>query len=65
MARNKIPTTVYVTEDQLNLLKLLSDRTKVPVAAYIREGIDLILKRHEKDLPGRQLTLVDEEEDKR
>ncbi len=65
MARNKIPTTVYITEDQLNLLKQLSDRTKVPVAAYIREGIDLILKKHEKELPGRQLTLVDEEENKK
>ena len=61
MARNKVPTTVYITEEQLRLLKLLSERTKVPVAAYIREGIDTILKKYEKDVPGQQLTLVEDE----
>lgn len=62
MARNMLPTTVYVTEEQLKLLKALSERTKVPVAAYIREGIEMVLRKHEKDLPGQQLTLVREEE---
>ena len=62
MARSKIPTTVYITEEQLRLLKMLSERTKVPVAAYIREGIEMALKKHEKELPGRQLTFVEEKE---
>ena len=62
MARNKLPTTVYITEEQQQLLKLLSERTKVPVAAYIREGIEMILKKYRKDLPGQQLTLVEEDE---
>jgi len=56
MARKKISTTVYITPEQNEKLKLLHERTKVPVAVYIREGIDLVLRQHEKDLPG-QLSL--------
>lgn len=37
---------------------MLHSRTKVPVAVYIREGIDLVLKRYADQLPG-QLSLVD------
>jgi predicted DNA-binding protein len=56
MARKKISTTVYITPEQNERLKLLHQRTKVPVAEYIRQGIDLVLERHEEHLPG-QLTL--------
>ncbi len=56
MARKKIPTTVYITEEQDQQLKELSRRTKVPVSVYIREGIDLVLDHYKSDLPG-QLTL--------
>jgi predicted DNA-binding protein len=56
MARKKISTTIYITEEQDRQLKELSKRTKVPVSVYIREGIDLILERYEKVLPG-QLSL--------
>lgn len=57
MARKKISTTIYITPEQNESLKLLHERTKVPVAVYIREGIDLVLERHEAQLPG-QLTLA-------
>ena len=56
MPRKKISTTVYITPEQNDQLKLLHERTKVPVAVYIREGIDLVLEQHESKLPG-QLTL--------
>ncbi len=56
MARKKISTTVYITPEQDELLKLLHNKTKVPVAEYIRQGIDLILERERVHLPG-QLTL--------
>ncbi len=56
MARKKISTTIYVTPEQNERLKLLHERTKVPVAVYIREGIDLVLERHREHLPG-QLSL--------
>lgn len=57
--RKKISTTIYVTPEQADKLKLLHERTKVPVAVYIREGIDLVLRQYAHLLPG-QLALVDE-----
>ena len=55
MARKKISTTVYITPEQDAQLKALHGRTKVPVAEYIRQGIDLVLEREKRQLPG-QLT---------
>ncbi|HEY2515857.1 MAG TPA: ribbon-helix-helix domain-containing protein [Polyangiaceae bacterium] len=52
MSRKKISTTIYVTPEQADKLKLLHERTKVPVAVYIREGIDLVLKHYGHLLPG-------------
>ena len=52
----KIPTTVYITEEQDRKLKQLSKRTKVPVSVYIRDGIDMVLEKNASFLPG-QLTL--------
>ena len=56
MARKKISTTIYITPEQNDRLKQLNQRTKVPVAVYIREGIDMVLEKHRDQLPG-QLTL--------
>ncbi len=58
MARKKISTTVYITQEQSEQLKLLNRKTKVPVAEYIREGIDLVLQKHKHLLPG-QISFVD------
>jgi predicted DNA-binding protein len=58
MSRKKISTTVYITAEQNEALHLLHDRTKVPVAVYIREGIDLVLRQYSDQLPG-QMSLVD------
>ena len=60
--RKKISTTIYVTPEQADKLKLLHERTKVPVAVYIREGIDLVLRHYAHMLPG-QLALVPEAAD--
>ncbi len=57
MSRKKLSTTIYVTPEQNEQLRLLHDRTKVPVAVYIREGIDLVLRQYAHLLPG-QLTLT-------
>lgn len=54
MARKKISTTIYITPEQDEKLKLLNRKTKVPVAEYIRQGIDLILEQHKEQLPGQQ-----------
>ncbi len=58
MSRKKISTTIYITPEQNDRLHMLHARTKVPVAVYIREGIDLALKHYEHMLPG-QMSLVD------
>ena len=59
MSRKKISTTIYIEPEQSDRLKLLHERTKVPISVYIREGIDLVLKRYEHILPG-QLSLEDQ-----
>ena len=59
MRRKKISTTVYITPEQDEQLKALHERTKVPVAVYIREGIDLVLRQYGHLLPG-QLSLATE-----
>ena len=64
MERKKISTTVYITQEQNGLLKLLNQKTKVPIAEYIREGIDLVLEKHKQHLPG-QLSLLQEDENKK
>jgi predicted DNA-binding protein len=56
MARKKVSTTVYITPEQYEILKILHQKTKVPVAEYIRQGIDLVLDREKSHLPG-QLSL--------
>jgi hypothetical protein len=48
----KLATTIYITEQQQALLKELNRRTKVPIAEYIREGIDLALEKYRDQLPG-------------
>jgi predicted DNA-binding protein len=58
MPRKKISTTVYITPEQDERLKILHARTKVPVAEYIRQGIDLVLEKYRGALPG-QLTIED------
>jgi hypothetical protein len=54
MSRKKISTTVYITPEQDEQLKLLHEKTKVPVAEYIRQGIDLVLAKYKDNLPGQQ-----------
>ena len=56
--RRKITTTIYITPEQSEQLKALHQRTRVPIAEYIREGIDLILKKNRPILPH-QLSLYE------
>jgi hypothetical protein len=59
MSRKKISTTVYITPEQNALLKQLHARTKVPVAEYIRQGIDLVLDKYADRLPGQATLALD------
>jgi len=58
MKKKKVSTTVYLTEDQVVALRELHNRTRVPVAEYIRMGIDMILSEYAEKLPG-QVSLFD------
>ena len=49
--RKKVTTTIYITPEQNDRLKILNERTQIPVAEYIRQGIDLILQRNKEHLP--------------
>ncbi len=60
MASNKVVTTIYITREQEEMLKALSARTKVAMAEYIRQGINLILQKYEDEIPG-QRSLFDVE----
>ena len=48
----KQATTIYITEEQQAALKDLNRRSKVPIAEYIREGINLVLDKYRDQLPG-------------
>ena len=60
MEGKKVSTTVYITQEQNALLKQLNQKTKVPIAEYIREGIDLVLEKYRHNLPGQMLLLQEE-----
>jgi predicted DNA-binding protein len=47
----KVVVSIYPTVEQLKRLDKLSAKTKVPKAKYVREGIDRLLKKYEKQ-PG-------------
>ena len=59
MSRKKVSTTVYITPEQNQLLKALHNETKVPVAEYIRQGIDLVLEKYRDQLPGQRSLAFD------
>ncbi|MBI2068134.1 MAG: ribbon-helix-helix domain-containing protein [Deltaproteobacteria bacterium] len=59
MPRKKVTTTIYITPEQNEKLKLLHVKTKVPIAEYIRQGIDLVLEKNNQTLPG-QISFLDQ-----
>ena len=54
----KVSTTIYITVEQREQLKILHERTKVPIAEYIREGVNMVLSKYADALPG-QKNLID------
>ena len=45
--RLKVSTTVYLTPEQVEWLKRLHDKTRVPVAEYVREAIDMLKDKYD------------------
>ena len=46
----KILRSVFLEKEQVESIIKLSKRTRVPQAALVREGVDLMLKKREKQL---------------
>lgn len=42
----RVFTGVYFDRAQHDALRALSDRTRVPLAAYLREAVDMLLARY-------------------
>jgi len=45
--------SVYIDEKQIERLAKLSAKTRVPRSVYIRDGLEFILDKFEKQLKGR------------
>ena len=50
----KILRSIYIDIEQLERLDSLSTKTRVPKATYIREALDLVLKKYERQMKGSQ-----------
>jgi predicted DNA-binding protein len=46
----KILRSLYLEKEQVERIIKLSKRTRVPQAVLVREGVDIMLKKREKEL---------------
>jgi len=54
--------SIYLDITQIEKIKKLSERTKVPQAVYVREGLDLILRKYEEQIDTRIHNVVVEKQ---
>ena len=59
---NKVLRSIYLDVAQVERIKRLSDITKVPQAVYVREGLDLLLRKYEGKMDSDSQQLVAEEQ---
>ena len=50
MSQRKVARTIYITDEQLEALKRLSEKTKVPQSVYVREALDMLLEKSSEQL---------------
>ena len=50
MSESKTQITTYILVSQKDRLKELSNKTRVPISEYLREGIDLVLEKYKEEL---------------
>jgi predicted DNA-binding protein len=53
----KIMRSFFLDKKQLERLNRLSATTRVPMAVYIRDGLELVLNKHEKKLRNKSVRL--------
>jgi len=59
---NKVLRSIYLDIAQVEKIKKLSERTKVPQAVYVREGLDLLLRKYEGQGDKELLSLLVEKQ---
>ena len=47
-AAKRVFTGVYFDRPQHDALRALSDETRVPLAAYLREAVDMLLAKYDR-----------------
>jgi len=50
MPQKKVARTIYIKDEQLEALKRLSEKTKVPQSVYVREALDMLLEKYSEQL---------------
>lgn len=50
LGRTKTARTIYIDNEQIEALKRLSQRTKVPQSVYVREALDMLLEKYSEQL---------------
>jgi predicted DNA-binding protein len=50
LGHTKVARTIYIEDEQLDALKRLSQRTKVPQSVYVREALDMLLEKYSEQL---------------
>jgi predicted DNA-binding protein len=51
---NQVQVSFYLAPETLERVKALSDRTRIPQAAYFREAIEDLLKKYEEPKKGKK-----------
>lgn len=59
---SKVLRSIYLDITQIEKIKKLSERTKVPQAVYVREGLDFILCKYEEQIDTKVLNVVAEKQ---
>jgi len=49
LAQKKVARTIYIKDEQMEALKRLSEKTKVPQSVYVREALDMLLEKYLSD----------------
>ena len=55
---SKVLRSIYLDITQVERIKKLSEITKVPQAVYVREGLELILRKYEEQIDTKMHNVV-------
>jgi predicted DNA-binding protein len=50
LTQKKVARTIYIKDEQMEALKRLSEKTKVPQSVYVREALDMLLEKYSEQL---------------